>query len=137
MDVKLKVAIFCITPEETPSMTSYAITAGAIEHYADALAQFEHLLSRLTDEEAQRAPHGELEAMVQAEGNELLRRLIQGHLDQRGHEEPVRERVVGADGVARTHRREGCTRCPLTLTRIDPPLLAKTDPPKFAGILIG
>ena len=25
----------------------------------------------------------------------------------------------------------------LTLTRIDPPLLAKTDPPTFAGILIG
>ena len=92
-------------------MTSYAITAGQIEHYADALAQFEHLLGRLKGEEAQRATHGELEAMVQAEGSELLRRLIQGHLDQRGHEEPMRERVVGADGVARTHHREGCTRC--------------------------
>jgi hypothetical protein len=92
-------------------MTSYTITAGAIEHYADALAQFEHLLGRLTGEEAHQATHGELEAMVQAEGGELLRRLIQGHLDQRGREEPMRERVVGADGVARTHRREGCTRC--------------------------
>jgi hypothetical protein len=91
-------------------MQCYAITAGEIEHYADALAQFEHLLGRLTGEEAQLATHGELEAMVQAEGSELLRRLIQGHLNQRGREEPVRERVVGADGVARTHRREGCTR---------------------------
>ena len=62
-------------------MTSYAITVGEIEHYADALAQFEHLLGRLIGEEAQRATHGELEAMVQAEGSELLRRLIQGHLD--------------------------------------------------------
>jgi len=92
-------------------MTSCAIPAGAIEHYVDALAQFEHLLGRLAGEEAQRATHGELEAMVQAEGSELLRRLIQGHLDQRGREEPMREHVVGADGVARTHRREGCTRC--------------------------
>ena len=92
-------------------MTSYAITVGEIEHYADALMQFEHLLGRLIGEDAQRATHGELEAMVQAEGSELLRRLIQGHLDQRGHEEPMRERVVGADGVARTHRREGCRRC--------------------------
>jgi len=92
-------------------MTSYASTAGAIEHYADALSQFEHLLGRLTGEEAQRASHGELEAMVQAQGSELLRRLIQGHLDQRAHEEPLRERVIGADGVERTHRREGCTRC--------------------------
>ena len=92
-------------------MTSYVITAGAIEHYADALSQFEHLLSRLTGEEARRATHGELEAMVQAEGSELLRRLIQGHLDQRGREELMRERVVGEDGIARTHRRAGCKRC--------------------------
>jgi hypothetical protein len=91
-------------------MTSYTITAGALEHYADALAQFERLLGRLAGEEAQRATHGELEAMVQTEGSELLRRLIQGHLDQRGREEPMRERVLGADGVKRAHRREGCMR---------------------------
>ena len=71
-------------------MTSYAITATGIEHYADALGQFEHLLGRLTGKEAQRATHGELEALVQAEGSELLRRLIQGHLDQRGSEEALR-----------------------------------------------
>ena len=91
-------------------MTSYTITATAIEHYADALAQFEHLLGRLTHEENQRLTHGELESMVQAEGGELLRRLIQGHFDQRSAEEPIRERVVGEDGIARTHRREGCQR---------------------------
>ncbi len=91
-------------------MTSYPITATAIEHYADALAQFEHLLGRLTHEETQRVTHGELEALVQAQGSELLRRLIQGHLDQRSAEEPMRERVVGEDGIPRTHRREGCKR---------------------------
>jgi hypothetical protein len=92
-------------------MPSYAITAGAIEHYVDAVMQFEHLLSRLSGEESRQFTHGELEAIVQTEGNELLRRLIQGHLDQRGREEPLRERVVGADGVARTHHRADCTRC--------------------------
>jgi hypothetical protein len=91
-------------------MTSYAITAAAIEHYADALAQFEHLLGCLSHAESQRLTHGELESMVQAQGSELLRRLLQGHLDQRGSEEPLRERVVGADGNARTQRREGCKR---------------------------
>jgi len=64
-------------------MTSYAITAGAIEHYADAVAQFEHLLDRLSGEETRRITHGEIEAMVHAEGSELLRRLIQGHLPGR------------------------------------------------------
>ncbi len=55
--------------------------------------------------------HGELEALVQAEGSELLRRLIQGHLNQRSCEEPLRECVVGADGMPRTQRREGRKRC--------------------------
>jgi hypothetical protein len=102
--------MFCNIPEETPPMTFYAITATAIEHYTDALVQFEHLLGMLTQEESQRVTHGELEAMVQAEGSELLRLLIQGHVDQRSVEEPVGERVVGADGIARAHRRAGCTR---------------------------
>ena len=91
-------------------MKSYTITAAAIEHYADSLTQFEHLLGRLTHEQTQRMAHGELEAMVQAEGGELLRRMIQGHFDQRSAEERIRERVVGEDGIARTHRREGCKR---------------------------
>jgi hypothetical protein len=92
-------------------MTADAITAAAIEHYVAALAQFEHLRGRLTHEQSQRLTHGELASMVQVAGSELLRRLIQGHLDQRGREEPMREHVVGPEGVARTHRREGCTRC--------------------------
>ena len=91
-------------------MTSYTRSAPANEHYADAVAQFERLLGRLTHKETQRVTHGELEAIVQAEGGELLRRLIQGHLDQRGTQEPIRERVVGEDGIARSHRREGCRR---------------------------
>jgi len=91
-------------------MTSYTTTAAAIEHYADAVGQFEHLLGRLTHEESKGMTHGEVEAVVQAEGNELLRRLVQGHLDQRSAEEAIRECVVGADGIARTHRREGCKR---------------------------
>ena len=36
--------------------------------------------------------------------------MIQGHFDQRSAEEPVRERVVGEEGIPRTHRREGCQR---------------------------
>jgi len=88
-------------------MTSYAITAGAI----DITRMRWRSLSTCWQthcEEAQRATHGELEALVQVEGSELLRRLIQG-TSIRGSREPMRERVVGADGVARTHRREGCS----------------------------
>jgi hypothetical protein len=91
-------------------MTAYTIAAPAIEHYADAVAQFEHLLGRLGHEETQALTHGEVEAVVHSEGNELLRRLTQGYLDQRSAEEPILEGVVGEDGLSRTHRRAGCKR---------------------------
>jgi len=76
-------------------MKFYTITVAAIEHYAEALAHFEQLLGRLTHEATQRVTHGELEAMVQTEGSELLRRMIQGYFDQRGAEEPIHARMVG------------------------------------------
>jgi len=60
-----------------------------------APAHFEQLLGRLTHKATQRVTHGELEAMVPAEGSELLRRMIQGYFDQRGAEEPIHARVVG------------------------------------------
>ena len=61
-------------------MTSYPICIGAIEHYAGAYEQFEHLLGGLMDERTQAMTHGEVETLVQTQGGELLRRLIQGHL---------------------------------------------------------
>ncbi len=91
-------------------MTSYPISAAAIEYYADAREQFEHLLGRVMDEETRGMRHGEVEHVVQTEGSELLRRVMQGHVDQRSAEESVHGRVVGADGARRAHRRAGCKR---------------------------
>ena len=91
---------------EAPSMTSYTITAAAIECYTDALGQFEHLLGGLTHEEMQRVTHGELEALVQSEGGELLRRLMQGHFDQRSAEEPVHEQHRRMSGLC-LNKRQG------------------------------
>jgi len=62
----------------TPSMTSCTITSTAIEHYADTVAQFEHLLVRLTHEETQRVTRVESEANGASGRGELLRRMIQG-----------------------------------------------------------
>jgi len=49
---------------EAPAMTADTIAAPAIEHYADAVTQFEHLLGRLGHEETQALTHGEVEAVV-------------------------------------------------------------------------
>ncbi len=92
-------------------MTSYPIFNDTIDpHYSDAYKHFEYLVGRLNDEETQKLTHGEVEDLIHTEGMELLRRLNQGYLDQRSTQEPLRERVVGEDGVVRTHRREGCKR---------------------------
>jgi hypothetical protein len=92
-------------------MPSYSISTDLMEgHYADAYDQFVHLVGKLNAPDSQQFTHGEVETLIHAEGMELLRHLIQGHLDQRSAAEPLRERVVGEDGIARTHRREGCPR---------------------------
>ncbi len=92
-------------------MTSYPISTDTIDtHYADAYEHFDSLAGRLKHEQSLKLTHGEVEDLIYTEGMELLRRLNQAHLDQRSTEEAVRERVVGADGVVRTHRREGCKR---------------------------
>jgi hypothetical protein len=92
-------------------MTAYPISTDAIEtYYADACEQFWQLLGRLNDTESQRLTHGEVEALVHAQGMELLRRLVQGYFAGRSAQEPLREQMVGADGVPRRHRRGGCTR---------------------------
>ena len=92
-------------------MTCYPISDATIEtHYVDACEQFEHLIGRLKDPNAQKLTHGEVEAVIHREGMELLRRLTQGHLDQRSAQEPIQEKVIGEDGLSRTHHRTGCKR---------------------------
>ena len=48
--------------------------------------------------------HSDLEALLEVEGRELLRRLLQAHLDERSPG-TVAEPVIGADGRAHTHQR--------------------------------
>ncbi len=97
-------------------MTASANPTPVFEHDVDAVAQFAHRRDCLAGAQARGIAHSEVEALVQAQGTELLRRLIQGHLDQRGREEPLCEQVVGADGKPWTPRRAGCRR---TNTRMD------------------
>jgi hypothetical protein len=49
--------------------------------------------------------HGELEAGLASDGRELLRLLLQDHLDLRAHHEIRIDEVVDAGGVARTTSR--------------------------------
>src|SRR6266542_1680377 len=59
------------------------------------------MVSWLDGEESAGCTHAELEARLQVDGRELLRQLLQDHLDLRAQREPRLTEVVGAEGVAR------------------------------------
>ncbi len=82
----------------------------SLEAFASAQEQFQALLAQLGSEASAGLAHGDLERLIETEGTELLRRLLQGHLDLRALAEPERETVVGRDGIVRGHHRGGCER---------------------------
>ena len=71
--------------------------AGADAVFADAKAY-------LSSREALRMSESDLERELHRRGQELMRKLLQGHLDQRGPGEAAGP-VAGADGVERPERR--------------------------------
>jgi hypothetical protein len=90
--------------KEAP-MPSCAAEA-AIDPFAASHSVFDALALELGAEEAARLGHAELEDLLELRGRELLRQLLQDHLDLRQvrEERAVRARpapVAGADGVVR------------------------------------
>ena len=79
------------------------------EPFDTARDKFEEIVDELCSPAALEMAHGELETLISTEGMELLRQLLQGHLDFRGIGDAGTE-VAGTDGVVRTHRRLGSRR---------------------------
>ena len=71
--------------------------------------KFVSLIQRLKSDETSKMDHSELETFVDKEGRDILRQLCQDHLDLRSVQEKKQEKIEGADGQCRTHRREGET----------------------------
>jgi hypothetical protein len=88
---------------------AYTLIRGLGE-YAAAREQFNYLVDRLQSKETAGMEHGEIEELIRADGMELLRRLLQGHLNLRAAREVKRSGVEGTDGVIRPHCRKGCRR---------------------------
>jgi hypothetical protein len=86
-----------------------------LEEFFTAREQFEAIVSQLHSAEATLLEHGDIEAIVHRDGMELLRRLVQGHLDWRANHEMRRSEVIGADDIERTHVRADCERKLTTL----------------------
>lgn len=80
--------------------------ADPADGFAEAEASLSGLVSRLQSADTARMSHSDLEAMLEQQGRELMRQLLQAHLDLRAQATPTGP-VVGADGVERTHARHG------------------------------
>ena len=93
---------------------AYTLIRG-LEEFTAAREQFAALVNQLQSNQVLRMEHGEVEELITHEGTELLRRLLQGHLDLRTVKETKREEVKGSDGVLRRHVREACQRGLMTL----------------------
>jgi hypothetical protein len=75
--------------------------------FSPARDEFEAVIGRLHSNATANATYSEVEALLDEDGREVLRLLLQGYADLRRLREEVHEEVVGADGVARRQRRRG------------------------------
>lgn len=95
-------------------MQAHALTLGKQENarpslFALADEKFAAIKDRLVSPEVRAMTHSDLEKLVETDGRELMRRLLQDHLSLRAEQERdlgVKGPVVGSDGVERTHLRD-------------------------------
>lgn len=73
--------------------------------FHSAYEKFIEITSHLSGERSCDKTHSDMEAYLETEGRELLRLLLQDHLDNQGGV-GVGEAVCGSDGVVRSHKRD-------------------------------
>ncbi len=78
----------------------------AIENpYEPARIAFEELVTELSSLDSQRLTNSELETLINHDGFEIMRLLLQGHLEERGPNEALSP-VVNSAGTVLPHKRE-------------------------------
>src|SRR5438128_12017757 len=73
--------------------------------FHSAYEKFIEITDHLRSEMAGDQTHSEIEAYLETDGRELLRLLLQDHLDHQGSGR-VGDAVCGSDGVVRSHKRD-------------------------------
>ena len=85
-------------------MNALAVLSSRERFYEQSRQEFEDMVSRLDSEEFQMKTHSELERELEKMGRELMRKLLEEHLEARGPGESAQP-VRGPDGVQRTRVR--------------------------------
>ncbi len=73
--------------------------------FHSAYEKFMEITSHLSTETSCDKTHSEIEAYLETDGRELLRLLLQDHLDTQGPSR-LEEAPCGSDGVVRSHKRD-------------------------------
>ena len=89
---------------------SYLEATGVDTVFSDALNKFVNLAEQLQDLDMLNQEHGQIESMLHTEGMEMLRLMLQAHLDLRTESEELKTDIEGSDGVVRTHLRKDVVR---------------------------
>jgi hypothetical protein len=74
--------------------------------FEEAERKFHELTALLKDGHTLRMKFSEIEKLIEKDGRELMRLLLQGHVDSRGMGD-IGSSIEGTDNVARTHKRIG------------------------------
>ena len=85
------------------------------DEFSLAKEKFSALVSHLHTPEAENAEHGDIEALIEEKGREVLRCVMQGYLALKTATEKKASSVVGRDGQERAHCRSNCQRQLATL----------------------
>lgn len=80
----------------------------SVEEYQPARREFERLVGQLSELEDSVVEHADIERRIAEGGQEVLRLLMQGHLNRLWQAEQPKKDIVGADGEARRYARERC-----------------------------
>jgi hypothetical protein len=83
-------------------MTALAKLSSLEQAYSQARENFEHIVGYLDSKETSGMTHSELERALEKKGRELMRKLMQEHLNNRGPGQSEDPFVEGADGVVRS-----------------------------------
>lgn len=103
--------------------------------FAAAEARFGAIVCELGSAERQHMEMSDLEKLLQRQGSELLRELLQGHMDLRSLGR-VEEPVIGADGVERrdVHRRRRAIKTVFGTVEVDRERFQHTGRPGLAPL---
>jgi len=86
-------------------MTALSTVSSLEDAYCKARQNFEEVVEYLDSEETVGMTHSEVERQLEKKGRELMRLLLQEHLDSRGPGICDGAPVQGADGIIRSHLR--------------------------------